>query len=488
MTPAGPLPGPVATLGERGLSLEEFEAVCRGREVVLAGPGRWAMEEGTRRLEVVLGEGTPVYGVTTGYGESSDREIPPGERAAFQLATLRSHACGTGNPLPWAVARGTWLAKAASLATGRTGAGVALVDQLVGLLNAGLAPVIPATGSLGASGDLIPAGHAGLPLVGEEEVMDPEGRVLPAGEALAGLGLPPVGLGPRDGLSLVNGTSVTVALGATACLAARRYLDRVALVAAAGLEAVGGHPEAWADAVLSARPHPGAVRAAAGLRAGLEGWNRTSTPGPPHDPYAWRCAPQVHGAAQEALDWAASATGVELGSCTDNPVLDPSGSVVSGGNFHAAPLGLAYDALALGLREVGALSRQRIVHLDRRLDGGPGPGLVMVLTGATAALLEAAGLGPATGRWLPVDAVEDHVSNATTAARYLATTLDLLWRALAGEALAATAILQRSGGPGRSRAGRELQALVDGIVEGPLRLDRPLSATLTGLAAGLASG
>jgi histidine ammonia-lyase len=498
----------VVVLGADPLRLDDFTAVCAGAELRLGSGALARMARGERMLAESLASGVTVYGVTTAYGADSARKIDPRDRAAFQLATLRSHACGTGTPLSWEHARGVWFAKAGSMATGLTGATPALVEMMVRLLNAGFAPVVPSSGSLGASGDLIPSAHAALPLVSEGEVLTRDGTRISAPAALAAAGLTPVRLGPRDGLSLVNGTAVTASLAAHAAAVAARLIQVAGALAAAGLETLSGHPDAFSAEITHARPHPEAHMVAAGVRDWLAGADpqRLGLHGV-HDPYAWRCVPQVHGAAASAFGWAAGTCLTELASCTDNPVVTADGGIVSGGNFHAAPLGIPMDAVRLGIGEVAALSRQRITHLGRRLphlgagdtngnvnvDSGRLPaqttGLTMVLTTATAAVLEIGSLGPATGRWLPVDDMEDHVSNATVAARFALTALDLAWTALAAEAISIVVCIQRAGLPARSAGARWLLRLLAelGIEPDAVRLNHPLADTLETLRCGLAA-
>lgn len=498
----------VVVLGADPPTLDDFTAVCAGGEIRLGSGALTRMARGERLLAESLASGATVYGVTTAYGADSARCIDATDRPAFQLATLRSHACGTGIALSWEHARGVWFAKAGSMATGLTGATPALAEMMVRLLNAGFAPVVPSSGSLGASGDLIPSAHAALPLVGEGEVIIRDGTRIAAPAALATAELTPVRLGPRDGLSLVNGTAVSASLAAHAAAAAARLIQVAGALAAAGLETLSGHPDAFSAEITDVRPHPEAQMAAAGVRAWLAGADpqRLGLHGV-HDPYAWRCVPQVHGAAASAFGWAADTCLTELASCTDNPIVTANGGIVSGGNFHAAPLGIPMDAVRLGAGEVAALSRQRITHLGRRLphlgtgdtsentneDSGRLPahatGLTMVLTTATAAVLEIGSLGPATGRWLPVDDMEDHVSNATVAARFALTALDLAWTALAAEAISIVVCIQRAGLPARSAGARWLLGLLAelGIETDAVRLNHPLADTLATLRRGLAA-
>jgi histidine ammonia-lyase len=277
-------------------------------------------------------------------------------------------------------------------------------------------------------------------------------------------------------------------------VAAARLIQVANALTAAGLETVGGHEAAFMADLTSARPHAEACAAADRVRRWLAGADqRLLGRVGVHDPYAWRCVPQVHGAAMAACEWATRACLTELGSCTDNPVVTDDGRILSGGNFHAAPLGIPMDALRLGIGEVAALSRQRIARLarhltaDDRLSGHPAEatGLTMVLTAATAALLEIGSLGPATGHWLPVDDVEDHTSNATVAALLTLAAVDQAWTVLAAEAISVAVHLQRAARPRpaagpASSAARWLSGLRPGLA-GPgevIRLDRPLAATL----------
>jgi histidine ammonia-lyase len=369
--------------------------------------------------------------------------------------------------------------------TGLTGAGVALVDTMAALLNAGFAPIVPRTGSLGASGDLIPSGHAALALLGDGGVLRSDGTTVLALDALEIAGVPAVVPGPRDGLSLVNGTAVTTSLTAHACGEAARLLEVTEVVAAAALEAFGGHIGAFDPSVTGARPHPGAVAAAAGVRRALAGVELTGLGlSGMHDPYAWRCLPQVHGAARDACGWASSTCETELQSCTDNPLILAEGTVVSGGNFHGAPLGLVSDTLRLAVGEVAALSRQRTSHLAASLGREPsvavpvgGIGLTMVMTTATASLLEISSTGTGTGHWLPVDAVEDHVPNSTIATLHALDVLELARAVVAAEVVATAVVLQRRASPATSVAARWLTDLVDGM-DGELRLDHPLAGAL----------
>jgi histidine ammonia-lyase len=479
----------VVVLSDDTLGLAEFLAVCSGAEL-LVGETIWhRIKSAQLDFEELLQRGATVYGVTTGYGAGSSQPIAPDERAAFQAATIRSHACGTGPPLSWNRARGVWLAKILSISTGLTGAGAMSVESMVTLLNAGFAPVIPSLGSLGASGDLIPSGHAALVLLGEGEVIRKDGTMLSGELALRSAQVKVLDIGPRDGLSLVNGTAMTLSLTAHVCAEASRFIALTEWVAAAGMEAFGGHADAMSPTIVNAKAHPGASEAAANVQNGLVGVepSRLARQGL-HDPYAWRCLPQVHGAARDAVGWATTTCETELQGCSDNPILSADGAIVSGGNFHSAPLGLVADMVRLAVGEVAALSRQRVAHLTTSLnragsDGSPveGVGLTMVLTTATASLMKISSTGVGTGHWLPIDSVEDHVPNSTIAALHALDVLAQCRAVVAAEAVATVAMLQRADGPPTSEAARWLISLLDGIA-GTLRLDQSLAPVLARLA------
>jgi histidine ammonia-lyase len=480
-------------LSTTGVSPADVDAVAGGEVLVWGDDLDTMLDRAAAGFDAVLAAGARVYGVTTEVADRSSFDIAPENRSAYQLAMLRSHACGTGAVLDRRAARAVWVTKVASLATCRSGCSVQVVRALTDALNAGLAPAIPTTGSLAASGDLVPSAHAALPLLGEGELLAESGQPVPAAPLLSAHGLAPVALGPRDGLSLVNGTSVTSALATVGLLDAERVVAAADVLAAAGVEVRSGHRDAFAEQVISARPHPGARVAADRVGRALGSAGAAGRPAGQdfHDAYAWRCVPQVHGAAQDAIAYLRSAVVTELASCTDNPIMGPiagTGRVWSGGNFHAAPLGIPVDSVTVAVTVLAGLSRQRLVRMmsARSLPAwlvGPGGsfGLSMLVATATAHVLELGGLTPASTRWLPVDDVEDHVANATAAARQLRTAVDGARHVLAAEAIAIAAAADLRGrcpaGPGL----RAVHALVRGVCEPPAA-DRSDAAALTALA------
>jgi histidine ammonia-lyase len=444
-------------LGVEGLTGAELAAVARGAPLELSDKVRGEVAAAAGALEQRLGAGERIYGVTTGVGAQAGMVLRPEQRAEYQLETLLAHACGVGDRLAPIPARGLWVAKVASMARARSGCSVAVVEALTTWINTGMAPVVPASGSLGASGDLVPSAHAALPLVGRGEVLR-DGIVLPAAEALAAVGLSLLVLGPRDGLSLVNGTAATTAIAALAVDEAERALAVADLLVAAGVAAVGGHAAAFDPQVLRARPHPGALRSAARIRGGLVGDERPVPAGDgvlPHDPYAWRCAAQVHGSVLDSVDTLRVAVDRELSSCSDNPVLPEQSDapMLSGGNFHGAPIGLPADAATTALATAAAISRQRTAQLlsgahaptALAAAGSSGIGLGPLLTTATAETLRLGAMTPASAHWLPVDAMEDHVPNSLAAAHQAYRCAEGLWNVLAIEAICVTAAAELNG-------------------------------------------
>lgn len=368
--------GDVLAIGDGVLRLEDVERVSRGRQrVALTDNARTRMETSRALIERMIRSGDAIYGVTTGFGSRSDTRISPEELTAIQARTLRSHAAGAGEPLPEDVVRAAMFLRANMLAQGYSGVRPLLAEQLLALLNLDLTPLVPAKGSVGASGDLAPLAHLSLPLIGEG-LLRLDGHVLPATDALDSVGLEPIELSAKEASSLVNGTEISLALAALAVADALRLQEAAEIAAAMTFQAIGGHSTAYREDLQSLRPHPGQVRTAARLRSLLqtEGGHLPS-PGrrPIHDIYTLRCVPQVLGAVRTALEQALDVIEVELNSVTDNPVcIVESGEVLSGGNFHGHPLAVTCDSLKIAVASMGVFSERRIASLlDPRSSGLP---------------------------------------------------------------------------------------------------------------------
>src|SRR5881394_808287 len=353
--------------GQR-LSLAEIAAVASGKESVsLLNTARARVEASRHVVERIVAENQTVYGVNTGFGRLSDVHIEPNELRDLQLNLVRSHACGLGSPLSILEARAMLLLRANVLALGYSGCRAVLIETLIEMLNRSVTPVIPEKGSVGASGDLAPLAHLALTVIGEGEAFF-EGERLAGAEAFARAQIEPLQLEVKEGIALLNGTQAMGAVGGLALWRAER-VTRVADVAGAmTLEALKGTPAAFDERIHAARPHRGQMEVAAHLRELLsESQIREShVENDPRvqDAYSLRCMPQVHGTVRDALRHARDIVEIETGSATDNPlVFSDTGDVISGGNFHGAPLALCFDYAAIALTDLMSISERRIDRL-----------------------------------------------------------------------------------------------------------------------------
>jgi histidine ammonia-lyase len=448
--------GPLRLDG-RGLTLEDVERVARARvRVEFSEDARGQMEESRAVIERALAAGGVVYGVTTGFGRLSDAVIEPGERRALQVNLLRSHSTGVGEPFPEDVVRAVMLLRANTLAGGRTGVRPVVCERLLECLNAGVFPRIPCQGSVGASGDLAPLAHLGLVLIGEGEAWGGEGW-RPAGEVLEKHGILPLQLEAKEGISLVNGTQVMTGVGALALLGAERLVDAAEVAGAMTLEATRGTRAALRAEIHDARPYPGQRASAARLRELLGDTSEIAAShagcGQVQDAYSLRCMPQVHGAVRDALSYVRWVLAIEINAATDNPLVfaEPGaeeGSIVSGGNFHGAPVAAALDFLAIALTDLAAISERRVEALLDPARGGHPPflaarpglqsGFMMHQVTAAALVSECKGLAhPASVDTIPTSAnKEDHVSMGVWAARKASQVLANAERVVAIELLA----------------------------------------------------
>ncbi len=477
--------GMVVELNGDGLSDRDVVAVARGDvSVTLSEGARQAMLITSSVIATLAASGEPVYGVTTGFGSLATVTIPLQRRADLQRALVRSHAAGMGQPVEREVVRAMMLLRARSLAMGYSGARPVVAERLVDLLNAGLTPVVPEYGSLGASGDLAPLAHCALALIGEGDVNRFDGVRQPAGEALAEAGIEPVELRAKEGLALINGTDGLLGMLVLACSDVDALLRVADVAAAMSVEALLGTDRAFAEDLIGLRPQQGQALSARNLRALLAGSEIVASHryGDPRvqDAYSLRCAPQVIGAARDALSYARDAADRELRSAIDNPIVLPDGRVESCGNFHGAPLALACDLLSIAVAQVGAISERRT---DRLLDASRSHGLppflaedpgvnsgLMLAHYAQAAMVADNRLlaAPASVDSLPTSAMqEDHVSMGWGAARKLRTAVANLTRILAVElTCAARALDLRAPLAAAAGTGAALGAIRE-VVPGP---------------------
>ena len=417
-------------------------------------------------IEEILAAGQTVYGVNTGFGKLSDVRIPDDKLAQLQTNLVRSHAGGVGQPLSEGESRAMLLLRANVLAKGFSGCRPALVELLVALLNAGVHPVIPEKGSVGASGDLAPLAHLALVVIGEGEAFY-RGERVAGGEALRRAGLQPLRLEAKEGLALLNGTQAMTAVGALATVRAVRLTKLADLAGAMSLEALMGTPAAFDPRIHQARPHTGQIASAENLirlladseirESHRDHDNRVQ------DAYCLRCMPQVHGAARGVLGHVAGVLEIEAGSATDNPLVFPEsssrtpngGAVLSGGNFHGAPLAYAFDYAAIALTDLASITERRIDRLlNPDINEGlpaflsPDPGLssgFMIAQIVAAALINECQVlaHPASTGSIPTDGgKEDHVSMGMTGALKLRQIVENAERVVAIELMCAAQALE----------------------------------------------
>jgi histidine ammonia-lyase len=425
------------TLDGQPLTLTEIEAVALDRRpVAIASAARQRIAASRALIEQIIATGQTVYGVNTGFGKLADVSVSNENLAQLQTNLVRSHAGGIGNPLSEPESRAMLLLRANVLAKGFSGTRIQVLELLVGLLNAGVHPVIPEKGSVGASGDLAPLAHLALVAIGEGEAFY-HGDRIPGGEALQRAGLKPVQLAAKEGLALLNGTQAMVAVGGLAVARALRLVRLADVAGAMSLDALMGTPVAFDPRVQQARPHAGQIAAAAHLTALMQGSEIRESHrehcSRVQDAYCLRCMPQVHGAVRGALAHVASVLETEAGSATDNPLIFPDGNgggdVLSGGNFHGAPLSYALDYAAIAITDLAGITERRIDRLlNPDINEGlpaflsPDPGLssgFMIAQIVAAALINECQVlsHPSSTGSIPTDGgKEDHVSMGMTGA------------------------------------------------------------------------
>jgi len=437
------------------LTLQQIVDVANRREQVsLSSEARTRVEAARRVVEDIVSEGRTVYGVNTGFGKLSDVSIEKSELRQLQLNLVRSHSCGLGNPLSEAEARAMLLLRANVLAAGFSGARPIVIETLTAMLERGVTPVIPEKGSVGASGDLAPLAHLALAAIGEGEAFY-EGHRLSSSSALERAGIAPLQLEVKEGLALLNGTQAMGAIGALALYRGQRLAHVADIAGAMTLEALRGTPVAFDERIHAVRPHRGQQEVATHLRELLRDSEirKSHLENDPRvqDAYSLRCMPQVHGAVRDALTHARKIVELESGSATDNPlVFADTGDVLSGGNFHGAPLALAFDYAAIALTDLISITERRIdrlVNPDSNEDLPPfltphpgiSSGFMMLQVTAAALLNEARILAhPASIDNVPTDGgKEDHVSMGMTAATKLRSIVEIAELTMAIELITA---------------------------------------------------
>ena len=443
---------PLITIDGHSLTLEDVGAVANGARVAI-GDGVLERVSASRAVveQIVTGDAA-VYGINTGFGKLSDMRIRAEDLRALQLNLVRSHSCGVGEPLSREATRSMLLLRANVLAKGFSGVRPIVLETLVAMINHDVLPVVPAKGSVGASGDLAPLAHLALGAIGEGMVVYGGARV-PAAAAMSAAGIAPLQLEAKEGLALLNGTQATTAVGALALLDIEALARAADVIGAMSLEALQGTPVAFDPRIHAARAHDGQNAVAANLREILSGSGIRESHrdcSRVQDAYSLRCMPQVHGAVRDASAHARRVLETEFNSATDNPLVFPdTGEVLSGGNFHGEPVALVLDYLAIAVTELASISERRVERLVNPdlsglpafliRDAGTNSGLMIAQVAAVALLAENKVLAhPASVDSLPTSAnKEDHVSMGMTSALKLSTCVENVRSVLAIEALCA---------------------------------------------------
>ena len=484
------------------LTVQDVWDVAVGRRAVaLAGSAVARMTQSRALLDDLRGEHT--YGVNTGFGRFVSESIPDDQAEELQLRLLRSHACGVGEPYPDEVVRAAMLLRANAIAKGYSGARVETVELLLAVLASGIVPYVPARGSVGASGDLAPLAHLALPLVGEGEAFL-DGIRVPGRDALAAVGLTPVRLQAKEGLSLINGTQFMCAMASLGLLRARRLVRVSDIACSMSLEALQGSLTSFHPAIHAARPHAGQVASAANVRRLLDGsaileshrWCDKV-----QDAYSLRCAAQVHGASRDLLDYVERTVAIEINAATDNPlVLLEEREIVSNGNFHGQPVAFALDCLAIAAAELGSISERRVERMVNpslsdglpaflTREGGINSGM-MILQYVSAALVSENKVlaHPASVDSIPTSAgQEDHVSMGNAAGLKALQVLANVERSLAIELLAGAQAVEFLAPLEPGRGVVAARAHVRTLSE-RLREDRSLSVDIERVAASIRDG
>jgi len=493
----------VRLTGEDLTPADVWNVAVEGAGAELDESARKKMAAAREVVERALADEGPTYGITTGFGRFVSTPVPGELAEELQLRLLRSHACGVGEPYPDEVVRAAMLMRANALAKGYSGAREEVAELLLACLDRGMLPEVPSRGSVGASGDLAPLAHLALPLVGEGKARV-DGELLGGAEALARVGLAPIRLQAKEGLSLVNGTQFMGAFAALGLVRAKRLAQAADIACALSVDALQGSRESFLPQIQALRPLRGQAASAANVLALLEGSSIIES----HrwcdrvqDAYSLRCAAQVHGATRDLLDYVAYTTEVELNAATDNPlVLVEEGAMLVNGNFHGQPLGFALDALAIAVSELANISERRTERLVNPTlseglpaflapDGGLNSGFMIPQYVAASLVSENKALShPASVDSIPTSAgQEDHVAMGNASALKAWQVLANVERVLAIELLAGAQAVEFHAPlePGvGGRAARELVRTFSARLED----DRSLADDIEALAAAIRDG
>ena len=435
------------TIGDVVKVARNFETIALSEKAIAA------VNKARAYVDEKLEKGEIIYGLTTGFGKFSDRFIPREDTAALQKNLIISHSCGMGDPYPTEVVRGAMLLRINALARGNSGVRLETLETLVNMLNKGVHPVVPQKGSLGASGDLAPLSHIVLVMLGEGEA-EYKGEVMSGKAAMEKAGIKTIELSAKEGLALINGTQIMTSMAALLCHDARLLAKTADIALAMTGEALNAITKAFDPKVHLVRGHKGQIESAENMARLLEDSKLSARvqPGKVQDAYSLRCAPQVHGASRDAIDYVYAAVEREINAVTDNPVVfSDEDDVISAGNFHGQPMALAMDFLAIAMAELSNISERRTERLvNPQLsaglpaflteDGGVNSGFMIVQYSAASMVSEnKVYCHPASVDSIPSSAnQEDHVSMGTTAARKARMVLDNVQKVLGIELFCAS--------------------------------------------------
>ena len=462
----------VVTVDGRSLSLgDAIEVSENGASVKASSQSLRQMEKFRSLLEQKLSRGEVVYGVNTGFGSLSDKVVRPENLEQLQLNLIRSHSAGVGEPMPTEVVRAAMLIRLNSLLNGNSAVRKEVAELIVGMLNKGVTPLVPRFGSLGASGDLVPSAHMALSMLAEGKAYR-RSRLMESSRALGASKLKPIKLKAKEGLSLINGTAFTTALGCISVHRGQVLLNSANSALAVTAEVLGACSQSFDEELVGVKLDPGQDFVARQVRGLLKGSRRMRSEPVPQDPYSIRCAPQVHGALRNALEFAKKVTVSEMNSVSDNPVLLEDGSVLHGGNFHAQPVAMALDLLTLAISYLGVISLARIHFLlsktppeTKYMAGKPGleSGLMIIEYTATALAAEnAKEVYPESSYPASVSGgIEDHASHGVNSGMKTLAVATNVSRILATELVCASNILG-SNESGISEHARKVCSVVRG--------------------------
>jgi histidine ammonia-lyase len=434
------------------LTIESAMGVAERSDTVRAAPQSLRqMEKFRALLEQKLSRGEVVYGVNTGFGSLADKVVRPDHLDDLQLNLIRSHSAGVGSVMPTEIVRAAMLIRLNSLLNGNSAARKDIAELIVGMLNKGVTPLVPEFGSLGASGDLVPSAHMALTMVGEGKAYL-KGKLVESSKALSASKLKPIVLHAKEGLSLINGTAFTTALGCVAVRRGETLLNTANSTLAVTAEALGACSQSFDDKLIGLKLDPGQGYVARRVRSLLKGSHRIRAEPVPQDPYSIRCGPQVHGSLKDALGFAEKIVVNEMNSVSDNPVLYEDGQVLHGGNFHAQQVAMSLDLLSIALSYLGVISLARIHYLLKRtppetkyMAGKPGLESGLMILEYTATSLNSANsshIYPESSYPASVSGgIEDHASHGVNAGMKTLHVASNVSRILAIELICASNIL-----------------------------------------------